>query len=58
MKLKDFPEMGPIEDNLKHLNLQHRYLVQGNYKIIYRIKGKVIYVTDIFDTRQDPKKMK
>ena len=29
-----------------------------HYKIIYRVVGEYIYVTDIFDSRQDPDKMK
>ena len=57
--LKDNPEMGQEEENLKHLGLGHRYvLVNPFYKIIYLIIEPVIYITDIFDTRQDPDKMK
>jgi mRNA-degrading endonuclease RelE of RelBE toxin-antitoxin system len=37
--------------------LQHRRLIVGNYKIIYLIEDDVVYISDIFDTRQDPKKM-
>jgi hypothetical protein len=36
----------------------HRRLVESHYKIIYRVVGEYIYVTDIFDSRQDPDKMK
>ena len=36
---------------------EYRRLVVGNFKIIYRIEGEVIYVTDTFDARQDPKRM-
>ncbi len=57
MLLKEFPKMGQIEENLESLGLGHRYLIEGNYKIIYRIQGKIISITDIFDTRQDPEKM-
>lgn len=57
--LREFPKMGQEEDNLKHLDLGHRYvLVEPFYKIIYIIIEPVIYITDIFDTRQDPEKMK
>jgi plasmid stabilization system protein ParE len=52
------PLKGQIEPHLEHLNLEHRRLIEGNYKIIYRIEGSFIYVTDIFDSRQDPSKMK
>lgn len=50
--------IGPIEENLAELGLGHRYLVaEKNYKIIYRSEGNNVFITDIFDTRQDPEKM-
>jgi hypothetical protein len=36
----------------------YRRLVVGNFKVIYRIEKDLIYVTDIFDARQDPKRMR
>lgn len=51
------PESGQIESNLESLNQNHRYLVSGNYKIIYRISRNEIIINDVFDTRQDPTKM-
>jgi len=36
-QLIDYPESGQVEFNLQKLNQNHRYLVSGNYKIIYRI---------------------
>jgi len=36
----------------------YRYLVEGNYKIIYRIKDESIVVDSVFDCRQNPVKMK
>lgn len=55
--LKDNPFMGQEEPYLEHLNLGHRRIIKDNYKIIYRIIDSYIYITDIFDTRQDPLKM-
>jgi len=55
--LKDNPFLGQIEELLSDLREGHRRLVKGNYKIIYKIKGDVIYITDIFDSRQDPAKI-
>lgn len=52
------PFIGQKEIYLEHLGLGHRRIVKGNYKIIYRIKGSNIYITDIFDTRQNPDDMK
>lgn len=56
-QLKNHPESGQIEFNLKKLNQNHRYLVSGNYKIIYRIIENQIVINDVFDTRQNPDKM-
>ncbi len=52
------PKSGQIEEYLEHLNKKHRRLIEGYFKIIYRIEKEIIYVTDFFDTRQDPQKMK
>jgi toxin ParE1/3/4 len=52
------PLKGQKEPFLEHLGLGHRRLVEGHYKIIYRVIDEYIYITDIFDSRQDPDKMK
>jgi plasmid stabilization system protein ParE len=52
------PFIGAVEENLIDLKQGHRYIVEGNYKIIYRLKDNEIYITDIFDCRQNPTKMK
>jgi len=52
------PLKGQEEPYLEHLGLGHRRLVESHYKIIYRIIGEYVYITDIFDSRQDPDKMK
>lgn len=52
------PFIGQIEENLVELKQEHRYLVEGNYKIIYLVIINDVYVTDIFDCRQNPQKMK
>lgn len=51
------PNSGPIEPNLTLLKKRHRYLVIGNYKLIYRIIDNQIIINDVFDTRQNPSKM-
>lgn len=56
--LADNPHIGQYEEYLEHLGKGHRRLVEGNFKIIYRIEGRYIYITDFFDTRQAPEKMK
>lgn len=58
LTLTTFPLRGQEEENLKELNEGHRYLIEGNYKIIYKISGNTVFITDIFDTRQNPDKIK
>lgn len=56
-QLIDNPESGQVEFHLKKLEQNHRYLLSGNYKIIYRIGKDRIFVNDVFDVRQNPNKM-
>ncbi len=56
--LKQFPQTGQQEPRLKHLKKGHRYLVESNYKLVYRIKGRLVHIVLVFDTRQDPGKLK
>jgi len=56
--LKSHPNLGQVEENLSSLKMNHRYLVKRHYKIIYRIENDIVYITDFFDTRQNPAKMK
>ena len=51
------PTAGPIDDLLAKLSEGHRYLVEGNYKIIYKMVDTTIFVTGVFDTRQEPTKI-
>ncbi len=57
-KLIKNPSSGRREEYLEHLGLNHRRVIDSHYKIIYRIIDRTIYITDIFDCRQDPAKMK
>ncbi|WP_035467508.1 type II toxin-antitoxin system RelE/ParE family toxin [Algoriphagus mannitolivorans] len=52
------PHLGQIEEYLEHLEKGHRRLIEGNFKIIYRVESDCVYITDFFDTRQHPEKMK
>lgn len=56
-QLKKHPTSGPIELNLENIKQGHRYLIKGNYKIIYKEVSEGILITDVFDTRQDPIKI-
>jgi len=54
-QLKKYPNSGRLEPLLKHLHQNHRYLVEGNYKIIYRYNAvDGVIVTDVFHTKQNP----
>ena len=57
-ELADNPWKGQREEYLTHLGKDHRRTIEGHYKIIYRVEEQYIYITDIFDSRQDPAKMK
>ena len=52
------PLQGQKEPYLEHLDLGHRRVIENHYKIIYRLMDEYVYITDIFDSRQDPDKMK
>lgn len=51
------PVSGQTELNLEKLNQKYRYLVVGNYKVIYNFLHDEIRIVDIFDTRQNPLKI-
>jgi plasmid stabilization system protein ParE len=53
-----FPQSGPIEETYVNFPDEYRYLVSGHYKIVYRVEPKEVVIVNIFDTRQNPSKMK
>jgi plasmid stabilization system protein ParE len=48
---KDQPFCGQIEEKFVKLAEGHRYLVEGNYKVM----EDIVYITDIFHTKQNPR---
>lgn len=54
------PHIGPVEEQLKGLENEYRYLVYKSYKIIFSLnhQSKQIKIADVFDTRQNPGKIK
>ncbi|MCK4765579.1 MAG: type II toxin-antitoxin system RelE/ParE family toxin [Candidatus Aminicenantes bacterium] len=52
-----FTEIGQQEPLLEHKPDVYRYLVEGNYKIIYRVKGRRVIIATVFDVRQNPDKL-
>jgi plasmid stabilization system protein ParE len=55
-QLQDFPLSGKIQPT--QTKQEYRFLVEGNYKIIYSFRSNKVYINTIFDTRQDPEKLK
>lgn len=56
-QLEKFPQSGQTEELLMDLEEGHRYIIRGNYKIIYKVKNNKVYITDVFDTRQNPERI-
>lgn len=54
------PEIGQVESFLEHRKQEFRYLVFKNYKIIYWVNYDFmrIEIANVFDTRQNPEKIK
>ena len=59
-KLIKTPLIGQEEELLKQREIHYRYLVFKNYKLIYSVdtENGFIKITDVFDTRQNPTKIK
>ena len=54
------PFAGQKEELLYKKGYDFRYLIFKNYKIIYRVDetNKAVFISHVFDTRQNPEKMK
>ena len=52
------PYSGQKEEGLQHLSDNYRYLVKDHYKTIYQVLEQRVVIIQVFDTRQDPSKMK
>ncbi|MCG2420462.1 type II toxin-antitoxin system RelE/ParE family toxin [Aequorivita sp. F47161] len=59
-KLIKSPLIGQKEELLKRREIEYRYLVFKNYKLIYSVDNQngFIKIADVFDTRQNPPKLK
>lgn len=57
--LEHQPQLGIVEEFLTDRYYEFRYLVHGNYKIIYYINNERhrVVIANVFDTRQNPKKL-
>ena len=59
-KLIKAPYIVQEEELLKDREIQYRYLVFKSYKLIYSVdeENGFVKIADVFDTRQNPSKMK
>ena len=58
--LENLPRRNPIEQDLANAPVEYRFLVKWSFKIVYTVlEGeKMVLVVLVFDTRQNPKKLK
>jgi toxin ParE1/3/4 len=56
--LAQTPNIGQKEYLTSHSDKVYRRIIESHFKIIYFIEQETVFITDIFDTRQDPTKMK
>jgi toxin ParE1/3/4 len=57
-QLDSFPVSGQKQETHVPASFQYRYIVEGNYKIIYRVNQTGIVINAVFDCRRDPEKLK
>ena len=55
--LENNPFVGHKEELLQDYPEDFRYLVEGNYKIIYWVNTDLATISSVFDSRQNPIKM-
>lgn len=57
IQLEQNPFIGAKEPLLSNRKNEYRYLVEGNYKIIYWIGENYVRISAVFDCRLNPTKM-
>ena len=56
--LRDNPQAGSCEESLTAYPQGFRYLVEGNYKIVYYTTENTTIIVLVFDCRRDPAKLR
>ncbi|NVJ48510.1 MAG: type II toxin-antitoxin system RelE/ParE family toxin [Cytophagia bacterium] len=56
-QLQEFPDSGVLITS-KVSSRNYRQIIEEHYKIIYSIAGTNLYVEAVFDSRQNPEKLK
>lgn len=59
-KLEISPELGRVEPALAQARPRagHRYVTEGFSKVIYRIVDPTVWVTQVLDSRSDPRQVR
>jgi plasmid stabilization system protein ParE len=59
-QLETFPESGSRQETIKGSSKEYRYLVEGNYKVIYSYQPEslVVFIEIVFDMGHDPEKLR
>lgn len=55
--LESKPLIGAKEPLLSERRYEYRFLVEKNYKIIYRLNDRLVKIISVFDCRQNPEKI-
>jgi len=57
--LQNTPHVGQCEPLLQDCKLEYRYVVEGDFKVLYTINEQLeqVRVADVFDCRQDPSRL-
>jgi len=55
--LESNPLIGVKEPLLIDRPFEYRFVIENNYKIIYRFNDSIIRIVSVFDCRQNPKKI-
>lgn len=56
-QLEYHPLSGPAEPFYTKCGFNYRFLVHGNFKIIYKVERDMVFIMRFFDARQSPEKM-
>ena len=56
--LRNNPQAGSREESLAAYPQEFRYLVEGNYKIVYFVDENTTVIALVFDCRRDPAKLR
>jgi len=55
--LESNPLIGTKELLLTGRPFDYRFVVEGNYKIIYRVNENIVRIVSVFDCRQNPREI-